>query len=149
MGARRCEIYYLQKKLISKKCKYKMYYLNHFLRCFVALDDRCQSVGEKITFGKKISHDIANVDWPKIDIRTHVFRYDISQRPKSLLHSVRLYNKSICCVLLITKVHENCFIQISSSCFSIRRPWRRNKVSLIMLSYVISISNYGVGTHDS
>ena len=113
MGARRCEIYYLQKKFISKKCEYKMYYLNHFL-CFVSLDDRCQSGGEKITFGKKISHDIANVDWLKIDIRTHVFRYDISQRPKSLLHTVSLYNKSICCVLLITKVHENCFFQIST-----------------------------------
>ena len=122
MDARRYEIYYLQKKLISKKRKYKMYYLNHFLRFFVALDDRCQSGGEKITFGKKIVHDIANVDCLKIDIITHVFRYDISQRPKSRLHTVSLYNKSICCVLLITKVHENCFIQISSSFLSIRRP---------------------------
>ena len=136
-------------KVNIKKVNYKLKYLNYFLRCFVALDDRCQSAGEKITFGKKISHDIANVDWPKIGIRTHVFQYDISQRPKSLLHTVSLYNKSICCVLLITKVHENCFIRISSSCFSIRRPWRRNKVSLIILSYVISISTYGVGTNDS
>ena len=61
-----------------------MNYLNYFLRCFVALDDRCQSGNEKTTFGTKIANDIATVDWLNVDIRTHVPRSDISQWPKSL-----------------------------------------------------------------
>ena len=61
-----------------------MNYLNHFLRCFVALHDRCSSGDEKTKFGAKAVNDIATVDWLKMDIRTHVFWYDISQWPKSL-----------------------------------------------------------------
>ena len=42
MGARRYEIYLLSSKKVSiKKANYKMKYLNYFLRCFVAFDDRC------------------------------------------------------------------------------------------------------------
>ena len=61
-----------------------MNYLNHFLTCFVALDDRCSSGDEKTKFGAKVANDIATVDWLKMDIRIHVFWYDISQWPKSL-----------------------------------------------------------------
>ena len=61
-----------------------MNYLNYFLRCFVALDDRSQSGNEKTTFGAKIANDIATVDWLNVDIRTHVPRSDISPWPKSL-----------------------------------------------------------------
>jgi len=57
--------------------------VNYFLRCFVALDDRCQSGDEKTNFGAKIANDIANVDWLNVDIRTHVFWSGISQWPKS------------------------------------------------------------------
>ena len=61
-----------------------MNYLNYFLRCFVALDDRCQSGDEKTTFGAKIANDMATVDWLNVDIGTHVPWSDISQWPKSL-----------------------------------------------------------------
>ena len=61
-----------------------MKYLSYFLRCFVALDDRCQSNDEKTTFAAKSANDIATVDWPNVDIRTHVPWSDISQWPKSL-----------------------------------------------------------------
>ena len=61
-----------------------MKYLNYFLSCFVALDDRCQSGDEKTTFGEKRANDIATVDWLNVDIRTHVPWSDISQWPESL-----------------------------------------------------------------
>ena len=69
---------------------------------FCALDDRCQSGDEKTKFGSKIANEMATVNWLKIDIRAQVFWSDISQWPKSFLHTVSLYNKSICCVLLFT-----------------------------------------------
>ena len=62
-----------------------MNYLNYFLRWYVALDHKCQSGDEKTTFAAKISHDIANVDWLNVDIRTHGPTFLSGQNPYKTL----------------------------------------------------------------